>query len=92
MSDTGKIVALIKALAPTADPEAIESAVANWLEDHPEATTTVEDGSITKAKLDSDLQEIVDDVPSLKTEINSTGFSVVDGKLCMTYTDEEESA
>ena len=71
MSDTGKIVALIKALAPTADPEAIESAVATWLDDHPEATTTVEDGSITKAKLDSDLQEIVDDVPSLKTEINS---------------------
>ena len=71
MSDTGKIVALIKALSANVDPAVIESAVSDWLNDHPEATTTVEDGSITKAKLDSDLQEIVDDVPALKTEINS---------------------
>lgn len=29
----------------------IEGEVANWLEDHPEATTTVQDGSITTVKL-----------------------------------------
>ena len=71
MSDTGKIVALIKALSAKVDPSVIESAVSDWLDDHPEATTTVEDGSITKAKLDEDLQETVDDVSSLKTEITN---------------------
>jgi len=34
-----------------ADPEVIEQAVTDWLDDHPEATTTVADGSITLAKL-----------------------------------------
>ena len=29
----------------------VESAVSDWLDDHPEATTTVQDGSITDAKL-----------------------------------------
>ena len=66
-----KVIALIKMYAPDVDPSVIESAVSDWLDDHPEATTTVEDGSITKAKLDEDLQETVDDVSSLKTEINS---------------------
>ena len=33
-------------------PEVIADAVDDWLDDHPEATTTVADGSITKAKLD----------------------------------------
>lgn len=70
MSDSGKIIALARAVAPKIDPETIESAVSDWLDDHPEATTTVEDGSITKAKLDSDLQETVDDVGDLKNEIN----------------------
>ena len=44
-------------------------AIADWLDDHPEATTTVEDGSITRAKLDSSLQETVDDVAELKSQI-----------------------
>lgn len=35
--------------------EAIADAVDAWLDDHPEATTTVEDGSITEAKLASAL-------------------------------------
>ena len=71
MAELGTIIGLIKTFAPKADPEEIEQAVSDWLDDHPEATTTVEDGSITKAKLDSDLQDTVDDVQSLKTEINS---------------------
>lgn len=65
MADTGKVVGLIKALGG-ADAASIESAVSGWLDDHPEATTTVQDGSITKAKLDNNLQETVDDVTALK--------------------------
>ena len=34
-----------------ADPEAIEQAVTDWLDDHPEATTTVEDNSLTINKM-----------------------------------------
>ena len=69
---------------------AIDSAVSDWLDDHPEATTTVEDGSITKAKLDSNLQGTVDDVADLKSAIKeiqaqdqTTGvvglYSIADG-------------
>ena len=36
-----------------ATPEAIEAFVNAWLDDHPEATTTVEDASILPVKLDS---------------------------------------
>lgn len=53
------------------DPEVIAQAVSDWLDDHPEATTTVEDGSITKAKLDSNLQGTVDDVDELKSAISN---------------------
>lgn len=37
-----------------ADPEVVEEFVNAWLDDHPEATTTVEDGAVTEAKLASD--------------------------------------
>ena len=67
MADTGKTIGLIKALGAP-DPAAIEGAVSDWLDEHPEATTTVEDGAITKAKLDSDLQGTVDDVGDLKSQ------------------------
>ena len=33
------------------DPSAIADAVDDWLDDHPEATTTVQDGSITRVKI-----------------------------------------
>ena len=59
----GAAIALAKKNA--ADPTVIEGAVSDWLDDHPEATTTVEDGSITKAKLNSDLQDTVDQVGEL---------------------------
>lgn len=71
MADTGKTIGLIKALA-SVDPEAIKSSVDDWLDDHPEATTTVEDGAITKAKLDSSLQQTVDDVGDLKSAFDKT--------------------
>lgn len=36
--------------------EDVSGAVENWLDQHPEATTTVQDGAITKVKLDNSLQ------------------------------------
>lgn len=74
MSDTGKTIALIKALAPAPeiDPEQVKQDVEDWLDDHPEATTTVQDGSITKAKLNASLQGTVDDVDALKSELAQT--------------------
>ena len=71
MAELGTIIGLIKTFAPKADPEEIEQAVSDWLDDHPEATTTVQDGSITKAKLNNELQDAVDEISSLSTEINS---------------------
>lgn len=40
---------------------AAETAVDNWLEEHPEATTTVQDGSITKEKLNESLRNKIDE-------------------------------
>jgi len=42
-----------------------DSAVADWLDEHPEATTTVQDGSITEQKLD----------PLLTAKVNGGGIS-----------------
>lgn len=78
MADTGKTIGLIKALA-SVDPSAIQSSVEGWLDDHPEATTTVQDGSITKAKLDSSLQETVDDVGDLKSAVGELILDVKPG-------------
>lgn len=58
----GAVIALIQSMAPKVSPEVIEAAVSDWLDDHPEATTTVEDGSITKAKLATDVKEDIDNV------------------------------
>ena len=67
---TGRLIALIQAYAPAADPETITAAVQDWLDDHPEATTTVEDGSITMDKLASALAAKItgaeDDISDLK--------------------------
>ena len=49
----------------------IKDEIDAWLEDHPEATTTVEDGAISYAKLNSSLQGTVDDVGTLNTEIQN---------------------
>lgn len=70
MADIAMTVALAKALGKPSD-EQVTSAVDDWLDDHPEATTTVQDGSITKAKLDSNLQGTVDDVDELKSAIDA---------------------
>jgi len=55
-----------------ADPETVTAAVDDWLDDHPEATTTVEDGAITEAKLNDSLKEDLawqDDVDELKNAL-----------------------
>ena len=70
----GNTVGLIKALAPKPDAETITAAVDAWLEDNPEATTTVEDGAISYAKLNSSLQGTVDDVSDLKNAISDIGI------------------
>lgn len=71
MADVGMTVGLIKALAPKLSAEDITTAVDAWLDDHPEATTTVEDGAISYAKLNSSLQGTVDDVADLKSEMDN---------------------
>ena len=52
----GKVVEWEFGETVTPDPEVVEGAVSDWLDEHPEATTTVEDGSISYAKLDSQLK------------------------------------
>ena len=81
MSDLGMTVGLIKALAPKPDPADIKQSVEDWLDDHPEATTTVEDGAITKAKLNASLQGTVDDVDELKSAFNDfkNGIDTLNG-------------
>ena len=44
----------------TATDTQVETYISEWLDDHPEATTTVEDGSITVAKLATDTTELLD--------------------------------
>ena len=64
----GAVAAKLLAEAAAADAAQYTSAaIATWLEAHPEATTTVQDGAITRAKLDADLQEKTDAVNDLKS-------------------------
>ena len=67
----GNLITLVKAFMPKqAD---LQDAVDNWLDDHPEATTTVEDGAITKSKLSQALQNKVDDVSDILSHETYTG-------------------
>ena len=49
--------------------EQVQTALNAYIAEHPEAVTTVTDGSITKAKLDSNLQSTVDEVGVLKSAL-----------------------
>lgn len=62
--------ALALARANPASEQAITEAVEGWLDEHPEATTTVQDKSITKAKLDDNLQVKVDELDRVKSAIS----------------------
>lgn len=54
----------------------IAEAVSNWLDDHPDATTTVEDGSITKTKLDAALQTTIDSIGGLADDVQTLDNTV----------------
>lgn len=53
MENVGLMVALAGAMKKAPTAEQVSTAVDEWLEDHPEATTTVQDGAVTNAKLAS---------------------------------------
>ena len=48
----------------------VDESVSNWLNEHPEATTTVQDGSLTEAKFTDDLKDQI-----LSTNIDSINVS-----------------
>ena len=52
--------------AGTPSQEQVGAAVDEWLNDHPEATTTVRDGSISRVKLNQDMQEKTDAVVDIQ--------------------------
>ena len=57
--------------------ELIENNIKAWLDEHPEATTTVQDGSITEKKLHPDLATKITDLQnSTKTYVNVNGLSI----------------
>ena len=68
---TGRVVALIQAMDGGADPAVIEAAVQDWLDAHPEATTTVQDGSITEQKLATSIAQKLGLISSLSDEIDT---------------------
>lgn len=55
---------------PGQNGTATDAQVAAWLNEHPEATTTVQDGSITAAKLAPAVAENVAAVPELKSALS----------------------
>ena len=67
--NVGMVCGLIKAMAPGIDPADVEQAVSDWLDDHPEATTTVQDGSITEEKLASDVLAELAEIDTLSSAI-----------------------
>lgn len=69
----------------------ISQAVDEWLTEHPEATTTVQDGTITRAKLSADVRTLVDGYAVGKTLTGLVNYSqdatVYDGKIFEIGTD-----
>ena len=55
----------------------VGTAVSAWLTAHPEATTTVQDGAISRAKLNDDLKEKTDAVPELKSAFDNIIDTVI---------------
>ena len=84
----GLLIGLLSDMLPEVDPSAIESYVNAWLTAHPEATTTVQDGSITLAKLASDLAAKINSISSLSDEIDDVGSDVTDLKSALNVLEE----
>ena len=53
----------------------VEEAVSDWLDEHPEATTTVQDGSISRTKLNDDLKTKTDYAEKLHNTASITKSS-----------------
>ena len=49
-----------------ADDAKVQGYIEDWLDEHPEATTTVQDGSITTGKLASDVRELIANAGKIK--------------------------
>lgn len=79
----------VSAEGGSADPAVVEAAVEAWLDAHPEATTTVQDGSISYAKLDTTLKSKADAVTTLSDEIVNTNnnITIVSGVQTMKFED-----
>lgn len=88
----GIVAGLIKAMAPGVDPQVIEQAVTDWLDDHPEATTTVQDGSITEEKLAQDVLTQLGEIEELKEAIEKKvgNSELYDGASVVARCDEIE--
>ena len=94
MPDMGTTVGLIQAMAGAEVQELksaiaqiqedIPGAVADWLDDHPEATTTVQDGSITDAKLAKSVKDKVNSVLAFG-KINFLNYSSAFSKKANSY-------
>lgn len=63
-----------------ANPNSVKTIISAVLADHPDWVTTVTDGAISYEKLNAELKGKVDVFDAL-------GLSVVDGKICVTYTE-----
>lgn len=66
------------------------TAVTEWLNDHPEATTTVEDGAITSAKLDTDLYKMYKEAGKVQFfvpgQYNQDNEGAASGATCLMVT------
>lgn len=70
----------------TPTEEQINDAVADWLDDHPEATTTVQDGAITKQKFADGVTELFDGTGFYDEVIVTSGtYTNTDGNSTTYY-------
>lgn len=70
---------LVTAPAAVSDTQ-VSSAVSTWLTEHPEATTTVQDGTVTDAKLSDDLyKQVMGDERHKLTEVEVTPIPQAQG-------------
>lgn len=69
MLDLSNLSCLIKALSPGINPAVAQQVISDWLDAHPEATTTVQDGSITEAKLAQDVLADLAEIDTLSEAI-----------------------
>ena len=82
MADTGKVIALIKALGGGTDPEVIENAVSDWLDEHitnpdspPLDRSLTQSNAAAPADITGELKSTVD---SVNEQVNGTAGGTVD--------------